>query len=145
MASSSGRDSGVFRLDMRFMKVVGWIVSLIVVCIGGVLYLEHRHQTVIEMLTETRADLRHLDSRVGDQAESRRLSNDRIYKALDALQKNDRELAVQVIDAKYCCETSAKKGSAKKNVKKGKVGDVLPYALTFKDNPGVIVHSQKEK
>jgi hypothetical protein len=130
---------------MKYIQIIVWVISLIVISIGGVLYLEHRHQDVMESLTAAKRDLEHLDEKVDENSETRKTSNERIYRALEALQKNDKELAVQVVEANYCCEVFGKKGAAKKKVKKKSASDVLPYALSFKTNPGVIVVERKEK
>jgi len=130
---------------MKYVKLISWVLGLIVLAVSAVLYLEHRHQDVMESLTAARSDIDHLDEKVDENADSRKTANDRIYKALDALQQNDKELAVQVIEARYCCELSGAKGVAKKKVVKRKTGDVLPYTLKFKENPGVIVTQTKEE
>lgn len=88
----------------RALKLIGWGVSMIVLVIGGVLYLEHRHQTLIEALAEMRADMRHLDTSLTSVRDTNDADHAKIYKALEALNENDQQLVIELTSMGLCCD-----------------------------------------
>lgn len=119
-ATKDKEPSGISRLEDRAMKVIAWVISMVIVIVGAVLYLEHRHQSLVTTLAEIRADMRHMENSIGAVDDNNADDHEKIYRALEALNANDRELALQVMGLDYCC-----------NIKPvaGKKSKVLPVVL----------------
>jgi len=131
----------------RVLKLIGWGVSMIVLVIAAVLYLEHRHQNLIETLAEMRADMRHLDSALASVKDANAEDHAKIYKALEALNENDQQLALEVTSMQFCCETKPKKFSVKPTVYLPMKGEsskpsILPWSVTVPKGGQEIVLSK---
>jgi hypothetical protein len=127
------------------IKVVGWILSVVIVCVGGVVYLEQRHQVVMEQVTVLKSDLGHLQKTTDDLADKNDLEHEHTRRALTALSENDYELALEVSEAMYCCEISHLSKKKKATVKKRTPKEILSYDVAYKKNPGIVVKKLKKE